>query len=65
MTKLTLKLLEDHQEATINALDKEIAEKDKAIQFLMDQRDVIVACKAKFMTQILMSQTRWKIKENN
>lgn len=65
MTKLTLKLLEEHQEETLKTLDKEYEAAWKEAQKAMDKVDLIARTKAKFQAQILMAQTKWKIDENN
>jgi DNA-binding transcriptional regulator GbsR (MarR family) len=65
MTKLTRLLLEQHQDETINTLDKEIEAINKKIEKLLNQRDVVIDTKAKFMAQILMAQTKWKLDEQN
>lgn len=65
MTKLTLKLLEEHQEETLKTLDKEYETAWKEAQKAMDKVDLIARTKAKFQTQILLAQTKWKIDEQN
>jgi peroxiredoxin len=65
MTKLTLKLLEEHQEETLKTLDKEYEKAWKEAQQAIDKVDLIARTKAKFQAQILMAQTKWKIDENN
>lgn len=65
MTKLTLKLLEEHQDETLKTLHKEYEEAWKDAQKAMDKVDVISRTIAKFQTQILLAQTKWKLDEQN
>ena len=57
--------LKEHQDEVINTLEKERNEVDIQIQKLMDKRDVITNTIVKFQTQILLSQTKWKLDEQN
>lgn len=65
MKKLTLELLEKHQEETLNSLDKELETAWKEVNKAMDKVDLINNTKAKFQTQLLIAQTKWKTDEKN
>jgi len=56
---------QEHQDETINSLNKEVEAVDKEIQKLLDQRDIITNCMVKFQTEALMALTKWKIDEKN
>ena len=65
MKKLTLQLLEQHQEETINTLDKELEAAWVEVNKAIDKVDLINRTKAKFQAQILLASTKWKLDEQN
>ena len=65
MKTLTLASLEKHQDETLTTLHKELEIAWKEVNEAQDKVDVINDAIAKFQAQILMSQTKWKIDENN
>lgn len=56
MANLTTKLLEEHQERTLETLDKEIEDINKKMNKLAMQLEIAIGCKARFMSQILIAE---------
>lgn len=65
MTKLTLKMLEAHQNETLATLDKEYEAQWKICQREMEKLSTITRAKAKFQTAIIMEKFRFLKPDQN
>lgn len=63
--KKPIQYLEDHQEEMLNTFEEMRKPLYEEIIKLEKKVDVINKAQAKFMSEILMSQTKWKLDENN
>lgn len=65
MKKLTLTELEDHQEETLRQFEEMRKPHYEAMLKHQKEIDVINEAQARFMTSILLAQTKWKLDEQN
>lgn len=59
------KLIEDHQNETIESLEKMRKAEWKKAQVHLDQIEIINDAIGKIQAAILMNQTKWKLDEQN